>query len=91
MSSTNYGSPRSARPSAISLPIGGKTRTVVARVVQERETEDGELVEDLAQLLRQLLAVTRDVCYFGEDVDIYKNGKVVSHDGAWLAGRHGTR
>jgi hypothetical protein len=27
--------------------------------------------------------------YFGEDVDIYENGKVVSHDGAWLAGRHG--
>ena len=32
---------------------------------------------------------SRDVYYFGEDVDIYKNGKVVSHESAWLAGQHG--
>jgi hypothetical protein len=25
----------------------------------------------------------------GEDVDIYANGKVVSHEGAWLSGRQG--
>jgi hypothetical protein len=29
------------------------------------------------------------VFYFGEDVDIYKNGKVVSHSGAWLSGVKG--
>jgi hypothetical protein len=29
------------------------------------------------------------VCYFGEDVDIYKNGNVVAHDGAWRAGENG--
>ncbi|MGH8729727.1 MAG: hypothetical protein ACREV9_16570, partial [Burkholderiales bacterium] len=28
---------------------------------------------------------------FGEDVDIYEDGKVVSHDGAWLAGKSGAR
>lgn len=34
---------------------------------------------------------TNDAYYFGEDVDIYKNGRVVSHDGAWLAGEKGAR
>jgi hypothetical protein len=74
----------------ITLPIGGTTRTVVTRVVQERETEDGELVE----ISRNYFAncwPSRDVYYFGEDVDIYKDGKVVGHESAWLAGRHGAR
>ena len=30
---------------------------------------------------------TGDTYYFGEDVDTYKNGRVVSHEGAW---RHGS-
>jgi hypothetical protein len=29
---------------------------------------------------------TNDIFYFGEEVDFYKGGKVVSHDGTWLAG-----
>jgi hypothetical protein len=29
-----------------------------------------------------------DVYYFGEEVDIYADGKIVSHDGEWLAGKH---
>ena len=29
--------------------------------------------------------------YFGEDVDVYKNGKVVDHEGAWLSGVNGAR
>jgi len=29
------------------------------------------------------------VWYFGEEVDIYKNGKIVGHDGAWQAGAGG--
>lgn len=72
----------------ISLPIGGSTRTVYTRVVEERETEDGDLVEISRNFFASCWA-SRDVYYFGEDVDIYKDGKVVSHDGAWLAGRHG--
>jgi hypothetical protein len=28
---------------------------------------------------------TSGIYYFGEDVDVYKDGKVVSHEGAWLA------
>jgi hypothetical protein len=32
---------------------------------------------------------TKDVYYFGEDVDFYEMGKVTKHDGSWLAG-HGS-
>jgi len=63
---------------------------IVTRVVEERETRDGALVE----VSRNYFAMSRrtsDVFYFGEDVDIYKNGKVVSHEGAWRAGRAGAR
>jgi hypothetical protein len=34
---------------------------------------------------------TNDVYYFGESVDIYRDGWVVNHEGAWLAGVGGTR
>ena len=36
-------------------------------------------------------SVTNDVYYFGEDVDVYKNGKVVNHEGAWLSGVKGAK
>jgi hypothetical protein len=55
------------------------------RIVEERETEDGELVE----ISRNYFAVCRpsnDVYYFGEEVDDYEDGEIVSHEGAWLAG-----
>ena len=34
---------------------------------------------------------TGDVYYFGEDVDNYKDGKVISHESAWRAGTGGAR
>ena len=74
----------------ISLPLEHGSRSVIARVMEERETEDGELVEISRNFLSQCLPA-RDVYYFGEDVDIYEDGKVVAHDGAWLAGRRGAR
>ena len=57
---------------------------VTTRVMEERETLDGALVE----ISRNFLAQTQDgsVCYYGEDVDIYENGAIVSHEGAWRAG-----
>jgi hypothetical protein len=63
---------------------------VETRVVEERESEGGELVE----VSRNYFAIskrTNSVFYFGEDVDIYKNGKVVNHEGSWLAGVNGAR
>ena len=53
----------------------------------ETEYEDGELLE----ISRNFIAQADDgtVCYFGEDVDIYEGGIVVSHDGEWRAGVDG--
>jgi len=63
---------------------------VTTRVVEEREWKKGEL----AEVSRNFFAIskeTRDVFYFGEDVDVYKNGKVVQHSGAWRAGRNNAK
>ena len=60
------------------------------RVVEERETENGELVE----ISRNYFAVCRpsnDIYYFGEEVDDYEAGEIISHEGAWLAGIDGAR
>ncbi len=64
--------------------IGG----IDCRVVEEVELIDDELVE----ISRNYFAVceqTQDVFYFGEDVDIYDNGVIVSHAGSWLAYSNG--
>jgi hypothetical protein len=61
---------------------------VSARVVEEREWLDGELVEVSRNFYARCLA-TNDIFYFGEDVDIYEDGEIVSHDGEWRAGRAG--
>ncbi len=61
---------------------------VTTRVVEERETKGGQLVE----ISRNFFArdpASGDVYYFGEDVDMFKGGKVTSHDGAWLSGING--
>jgi len=63
---------------------------VETRVIEERETDGGGLVE-VSRNYFALSTRTNSVFYFGEDVDIYKGGKVASHDGAWLAGVNGAR
>lgn len=63
---------------------------VETRVVEERETKSGQLVE----VSRNYFAIskrTNSVYYFGEDVDIYQGGKVASHEGAWRSGTGGAR
>ncbi len=63
---------------------------VETRIVEERETNNGQIVE----VSRNYFAISKrtgNVYYFGEDVDIYKNGKVASHEGAWLSGADGAR
>jgi hypothetical protein len=64
-----------------------KVAGISTRVVEERESENGKLVE----VSRNFFAICREtssVFYFGEDVDIYKDGKLTGHEGAW---RHGSR
>jgi len=63
---------------------------VATRVVEEREWKDGELYE-VSRNYFALCGQTGDVFYFGEDVDYYENGRVVKHDGTWLAGTGGNR
>jgi hypothetical protein len=63
----------------------GDRITVNARVVEEREWRNGELVEVSRNYFARCIQ-TGGIHYFGEDVDIYEDGVVVSHDGAWLAG-----
>jgi hypothetical protein len=63
---------------------------VETRVVEEREEVDGEI----AEISRNFFAISKKtscVFYFGEEVDIYENGKVKSHGGAWLAGEKDAR
>ncbi len=63
---------------------------VETRVVEEYETEGGKV----AEVSRNYFAISKktgDVYYFGEDVDMYQNGKVTGHGGSWLAGVHGAK
>ena len=75
------------------ITVLNETRTidgVETRIVEERETDKGQLVE----VSRNFFAISRrtnSVFYFGEDVDIYKAGKVSSHEGAWVSGVNGAR
>ena len=70
------------------LPETEMVDGVKTRVYEERESEDGELVE-VSRNFMAFCRETGDVWYFGEDVDIYEDGEVVSHDGAWRAGVDG--
>ena len=60
--------------------IGG----IETRVVEENESINGDTVE----VSRNYLAYceqTSSIFYFGEEVNMYREGKVVGHEGSWLA------
>ena len=57
---------------------------IETRIVEEREEENGKLKE----VSRNFFAICKehgDVFYFGEEVDDYKDGKIIRHSGAWRA------
>ena len=58
---------------------------VTTRAVEDRESHNGNLAE-LTRDYYAIDSVTNDVYYFGEDVDEYRNGTVVSHEGSWMSG-----
>lgn len=62
---------------------------VTTHIIEERETHDGVL----AEVSRNFFAEAGDgtVCYFGEAVDMYDGGKIVSHEGSWRADAPGNR
>jgi hypothetical protein len=76
----------------------GGGRNVTTRVVEEAEWADTnangviDAGEQLIEVSLNYFAQTQSgtVCYFGENVDIYEDGEIVSHEGAWRAdGRRG--
>ena len=71
----------------VKITVLNETKTVngvETRVVEEHESVNGKVIE-ISKNYFAICGQTKDIFYFGEDVDIYKNGKVVSHSGAWLA------
>ncbi len=61
-----------------------KGQTVPAVTVEDRDFEDGDLVEVTLNYFAQ--ADDGTVYYLGEDVDIIEDGVIVGHEGAWLFG-----
>ncbi len=78
----------------LQITVTNDTKTVdgvVTRVVEEREWKNGKLYE-VARNYFAICEQTKDVYYFGEDVDFYDDkGRVVKRDGTWLAGQNGNR
>jgi hypothetical protein len=64
--------------------VGG----VNTRIVEERETSGGELIE-VSRNYFAIDSTTKDVYYFGEDVDMYTRGNITSHEGSWQHGAKG--
>jgi hypothetical protein len=63
---------------------------VETRVVEAFDRQGGELIE----VCRSYFAVskkTNDVLCLGQEVDIYLGGRIVAHDGSWMAGAGGAR
>ena len=76
---------RTAKPNVCkTFKIGDQT--VEAFAVEDRDFENGQLTEVTLDYFAQ--ADDGTVYYVGEEVDEYKNGKIVGHEGAWLLGVH---
>jgi hypothetical protein len=63
---------------------------IETRVIEEREFENGELVEVSRNFFARAKE-TDDIYYFGEDVDYFEDGEIVAHDGEWRAGVNDAR
>jgi len=60
-------------------------QTIEAAAFEDRETEDGKLSEVTTDYFAQDDNGT--VYYLGEEVDDYKDGKIVGHEGGWMLGK----
>ena len=63
------------------LEVTGTVNGVVATVVRDRASLDGELIEDTEDWFAQDL--DGECRYLGEDTKEYENGQVVSTEGSW--------
>ncbi|UCD42497.1 MAG: hypothetical protein JSV69_02480 [Chloroflexota bacterium] len=62
----------------------------MTRVVEEREWRNDEIIE-ISYNFFAFCKETKDVFYFGEDVDMFSGGVLSSHSGAWRAGVNDAR
>jgi hypothetical protein len=82
-----------SRQEEVSITVLDETRKiggVETRIVEEREEENGRLKE----VSRNFFAICKghgDVFYFGEEVDDYRDGKIVGHSGAWRADQNNSK
>ena len=67
-----------------------KVGEVESRIVEERESVNGKLIE-VSRNYFALCMQTNSVFYFGEAVDMYSDGKIISHEGAWRADKDGAK
>ena len=63
---------------------------IETRIVEEKTIEDGNLAE-ISNNYFAICNQTKDVFYFGEDSDFYKDNKIISHNGSWQAGINNAR
>jgi hypothetical protein len=63
---------------------------VTTRVVEEREWDKGQLME-VSRNYYALCEQSGDLLHYGEDVEVYKDGKLLKNEGTWLAGSNGNR
>jgi hypothetical protein len=75
---------RTAKPDLHKTFKIGKT-SVESLVVEDRVFINGELEEVAVDYFAQ--DDNGSVYYLGEDVDEYKDGKIISHEGSWLTGK----
>lgn len=57
---------------------------IETRIVEEREIQSGEVVE-ISKNYFAICTPSNDVFYFGEEVDLYDDGELKGHEGAWIA------
>ncbi|MCE9618963.1 MAG: hypothetical protein K8R92_03530 [Planctomycetes bacterium] len=75
----------------LTITVTQETRVidgVETRVVVESETVDGK-PKEISRNFFAMCKSTKDIFYFGEEVDIYKDGAISSHEGGWKSGEQG--
>ena len=79
---------------SLEIIVLDKTKTIggieTHRCWKKRETVNGKLIE-ISRNFFAICKATGSVFYFGEEVDIYRNGNVVDHEGTWLHGQENAR
>lgn len=77
----------------LTITVTPKTRVIDGirtRIVIERQTSNGH-IEEISENYFAIDRKTKNVYYFGEDVNIYNHGVVINHESAWRSGENGAK